>query len=252
MTLASSSNGLTAEERELVTAANTGPRLGAMSLSEFKHALVRPMVTAGIKTLPSDLETQLLYDQVTKYYKHISLGDFYLAFELNSLGKIWPRVEHFNLFNLAFLSDVLTRYNESQGKAINQAKKINNQAQISETKPEVIPVAERKAILKDIITEDRALYLKKGLDNYTAVLCMSLIRALYELQAVTDQSWTDKTWTEYAAKAKDKAKREALSAGYYLTDKHRYKDNRLVELNRLLYVDIIKNEQLFNDVINKL
>lgn len=223
-----------------------------MNLNEFKHALIRPMVMAGIKTLPSDLETQLLYEQIQKYFKFISLSDFYLAFELNSLGQLWPRVEHFNLFNIAFLSDVLNKYKESQGKAINQAKKLETQTRIAEPVGEDIPEVERRAIIKDIIAADYVRIAENNQHSLVTTLSLVMINKLYEFKAVTDSTWTDSDWTRCHAIAKDRARRDALSNGYYFTDKARYRDNRRLELCRLLYLDLLTNKAKYKEVITKL
>ena len=223
-----------------------------MTLNEFKHALVRPMVTAGIKTLPSDLETQLLYDQVHKYYKHINLGDFYLAFELNSLGQSWVRVEHFNLFNLAFISDVLNRYLESKGKAVIQTQKLT--AQQVPPAPDTMSDSERKQILKSILLDDEKKV--KGIATGSALFLGTLVRItinkLYAHGALSDADWSAEIWTKYQAQAKKMAKDDAIKNGYYRYNKERYRNTYKVELARLLYLDMLTNNELFTKVISRL
>lgn len=218
-----------------------------MTLAEFKHALVRPMVTAGIKTLPGDLETQLLYEQVQKYYKHITLGDFYLAFELNSLGQSWVRVEHFNLFNLAFISDVLNRYLESKGKAVIQMQK---------AKPEPAPAPEvnnkvSAEFLIKTLTDHKATLDKNRENKFIATLFSYLIMQLYEIGALIDDDFSNEQWAHDKNVAHKYAKAMALQGGYS-RDKSRIKETYTIELSRIIYISILSNEQLFNTVINRL
>lgn len=246
-TAPSLTTGLTAEQKEIIKA--TGPKLGTMSLAEFKHALVRPMVTAGIKTLPGDLETQLLYEQVQKYYKHITLGDFYLAFELNSLGQSWVRVDHFNLFNLAFISDVLNRYLESKGKAVIQMQK---------AKPEPAPYkeledCERRKIMIRILESDKAkaVNISQGRNEFIGTLYSTTITRLFGLGVLVDDDWTAEVWRKYQLEAKRIAKNHAREHRYS-KDYNRFFETYKIELSRLMYFNILENEQLFNTVIKRL
>jgi hypothetical protein len=244
-------SGLTAEQKQIVKA-SSGPKLGDLSLNEFKHALVRPLVTSGIKGLPSEVETQLLYEQIGKYYKHITLGEFYLAFELNSLGQSWTRVEHFNLFNLAYISDVINRYLESKGKAVIQTQKLT--AQQVPPAPDNMSDIERKQILKSILVEDekKVKAIATGSALFLGTLVRITINKLYIHGALSDDDFNAETWTKYQAQAKKIAKEDAIKNGYYRYNKERYRDTYKVELARLLYIDMLTNNELFTRVISRL
>ncbi len=108
-------NGLTHNEKAYLQAQEQ-INLGDCTLSIFKQTLSYGIVLYGIKTLPSDEETNLLYGVIQGHYRYVTIGELALAFQLNAVGQDWPRVECFGLMSVAFLSDVLKQYSEYKMK----------------------------------------------------------------------------------------------------------------------------------------
>lgn len=249
--------GLKVEDQEIIKA-SSGPKLSELNLSQFKHVLVRPLVITGIKTLPSDEEINLLYNQVLKYYRAVTVSDFYLAFELNALGRDWPRIEHYGLLNLQFIASVVDAYQGRKGKANLELTKVENRERLNQnvTAPE-ISLEERKAIIKDMLQRDRERYINgKGVNEiYGGVICSYVITKLYELDIVNDNLWSDSTWNAVKIKARTNVNNDYASRRkkvIHEVEKREFKNDLKLEVFRLLYLDILVDKDKYDLIINKL
>ena len=115
-------SGLTQSELDILAAVNT-VSLSAISLQDFKISMVKPLTISGIKQLPSQEEFIILYDLIVSKYHTWTIGDLQLAFDLNALGTEWTRIDHFNMFSVQYVSDVLTKYIEYNRKMYIEIKK---------------------------------------------------------------------------------------------------------------------------------
>jgi hypothetical protein len=75
----------------------------------FGQAIGYVCISVGIKTIPDEI----LYSSLKRsfsYFDHVTPDEFQMAFELNSIGELGERIQHYQLFSVEFLSDVVKRY----------------------------------------------------------------------------------------------------------------------------------------------
>ena len=176
-------SGLSQSELDILAAVNT-VSLSAMSPQDFKISMVKPLTISGIKQLPSQEEFTILSNLIMSKYSTLTVGDLQLAFDLNALGTEWTRIDHFNMFSVQYVSDVLTKYIEYNRKMHIEIKK-------KEVRKE-LPMSERVNIvaLFDILEADRKdpEYIKKL--RYTGPMIMnSLIKRGYFKDEYLDDKW---------------------------------------------------------------
>ena len=115
------SRSLSAEE-EAIAACVSSPKLSSISEQEFRELIAQAAVVNSIKNLPSDIEVNLLRQVANQSY--LSVKDWQNAFLYNAIGKDFERVEAFNLFSIAFMSDVFKRYQEYKSKVWRELNKV--------------------------------------------------------------------------------------------------------------------------------
>jgi hypothetical protein len=175
--------------------ARTAPFLKNLTVQEFKMSMVKPITISGIKQLPSQEEFTILSQLIVEKYGNITLGEMQLAFDLNALGTEWTRIEHYNMFSVQYVSDVLTRYIEYSRKAIQDISKKEERKQML--------VEERvniQALYDMLVADKQDEYFEKKI-RYTAPLIMqSLIKRGY----FKDEYISDELFNEIKIKVKSK------------------------------------------------
>ena len=170
-----------------------------------------------------------------------------LAFDLNALGTEWTRIEHYNMFSVQYVSDVLTKYIEYNRKMHIEIKK-------KEVRKE-LPMSERVNIvaLFDILEADRKdpEYTKKL--RYTGPMIMnSLIKRGYFKDEYLDDKWLSDV------KLKVKSSMYQIMGDW---DRAKYsseewksliKTEQINQVKCEVYKHIIKNEELFNTIMNNI
>ena len=236
-------NGLTHNEKAYLQAQEQ-INLGDCTLSIFKQTLSYGIVLYGIKTLPSDEETNLLYGVIQGHYRYVTIGELALAFQLNAVGQDWPRVECFGLMSVAFLSDVLKQYSEYKMKmnlAIDKKKQ-----KLSIPAPSVdesTPINWLQMFIDDIEM------WKENKRDYVLMLAPMKLRKLYELGAYTDGTWSDDEWKRWQFMAYKKTLDANQMSDYKFKrldklTKDRIKEDYQAELSRLVYADIMDSHIL--------
>ncbi len=240
------SNGLTPNEKAYLQAQEQ-INLGDCTLSIFKQTLSYGIVLYGIKTLPSDEETNLLYGVIQGHYRYVTIGELALAFQLNAVGQDWPRVECFGLMSVAFLSDVLKQYSEYKMKmnlAIDKKKQ-----KLSIPAPSVDESAPVNWL--QMFTDDIKMW-KENKRDYVLMLAPMKLRKLYELGAYTDATWSDDEWKRWQFMAYKKTLDANQMSDYKFKRldkmaKDRIKEDYQAELSRLVYADIMDSHILQNN-----
>ena len=236
-------SGLTHNEKAFITSLES-PRINEITLSIFKQSIAYGIVLYGIKNLPSDEETNLLYVTMQTHYPYLTTGEMALAFQLNAVGSEWTRVECFGLMSVAFLSDVLKQYSEYKMKmnlAIDKKKqKLTLIALMNEDEP---PVDWLK-----MFTDDLQLW-KENKRDYVLMLAPMKLRKLYELGAYTDGTWSDDEWKRWQFMAYKKTLDANQMSDYKFKrldklSKNRIKEDYQAELSRLVYADIMDSHIL--------
>jgi len=240
------SSGLTKSEQSLIQAQTT-VRINALSHQQFKMSMVKPITISGIKQLPSQEEFNILSQLIVEKYGNITLGEMQLAFDLNALGTEWTRIEHYNMFSVQYVSDVLTRYNEYSRKAMQDISKKEERKQML--------VEERvniQALHDMLIADQQDAFFEKKL-RYTAPLIMqSLIkRGYFKDEYISDEWLSD-------VKLKVKSNMYQVMGEWdrakYSSDewKSMIKTEQINQVKCEVYKHIIKNEELFTTIINNI
>jgi len=209
--------------------------------------MVKPITISGIKQLPSQEEFTILSQLIVEKYGNITLGEMQLAFDLNALGTEWTRIEHYNMFSVQYVSDVLTRYIEYSRKAMQDISKKEERKQMK--------IEERVNIqaLHDMLIADQqdAFFEKKV--RYTAPLIMqSLIKRGYFKDEYISDEWLNQV--RYQVKGNlYKIVGEWDRSKYNRAEWKEVLDNEMRnQVKCEVYKHIIKNEELFNTIMNNI
>jgi hypothetical protein len=240
------SSGLTKSEQSLIQAQTT-VRINALSPQQFKMSMVKPITISGIKQLPSQEEFTILSQLIVEKYGNITLGEMQLAFDLNALGTEWTRIEHYNMFSVQYVSDVLTRYIEYSRKAIQDISKKEERKQML--------VEERvniQALYDMLVADKQDEYFEKKI-RYTAPLIMqSLIKRGY----FKDEYISDELFNEIKIKVKSKMYQimgDWDRAKYSSEEwKSMIKTEQINQVKCEVYKHIINTDELFGKIINNI
>lgn len=123
---------------------------GVCTDAEFRKIVGTICVGSGLKELPSSTLYALLYSTYLDIFSaRINKHELQLAFTLNMTGQLQPKVEHYQLFSVEFMSNVLNNYITKR-----QAANIeHNRAQIEKQKelpPPDITISVLEQILSDL------------------------------------------------------------------------------------------------------
>jgi hypothetical protein len=240
------SSGLTPSEQALIKAQQS-VRINAITASQFKMSMVKPITISGIKQLPSQEEFTILSQLIVEKYGNITLGELQLAFDMNALGTEWNRIEHYNMFSVQFVSDVLRQYIEYSRKAMQDISKKEERKQMK--------VEERVNIqaLHDMLMADKQDENFEKKLRYTAPLIMqSLIKRGYFKDDYISDEWLNEV--RYQVKGNlYKIVGEWDRSKYNRGEWKAVLDNeQLSQIKCEVYKHIIKNEELFTTIMNNI
>ena len=237
---------MTPSEHTLIKAQQS-VRINAITPSQFKMSMVKPITISGIKQLPSQEEFNVLSQLIVEKYGNITLGELQLAFDMNALGTEWTRIEHYNMFSVQFVSDVLRQYIEYSRKAVQDISKKEERKQMK--------VEERVNIqaLHDMLMADKLDENFEKKLRYTAPLIMqSLIKRGYFKDEYISDEWLDQVRWQIKAKV-------CLMDVHF--DRSKYTKDQWLELMKTeqinqvkceVYKHIINTEELFNIIVNNI
>lgn len=240
------SSGLTKSEQSLIQAQST-VRINTLTVSQFKMSMVKPITISGIKQLPSQEEFTILSQLIVEKYGNITLGEMQLAFDLNALGTEWTRIEHYNMFSVQYVSDVLTKY-------IDYSRNLSQIIAKKETRKQ-LQIEERVNIqaLHDMLVADKQDEHFEKKVRYTAPLIMqSLIKRGYFKDEYIDDAWLSDV------KLKVKSNMYQLMGEWdrakYSSEewKSMIKTEQINQVKCEVYKHIIKNEELFTTIMNNI
>lgn len=123
--------GVTETEKEIIRATCRSMVFGKINQEKqeglLRAEILKNCVLLGIKNPPS-ASMNFILDFFRKYYNKITLAEFSLAIEMNLLDLFPKRVEHFQDFNLDFISAVMNYYSTSKREAIQNYHRAQPQA----------------------------------------------------------------------------------------------------------------------------
>jgi hypothetical protein len=227
--------------------ARTAPFLKNLTVHEFKMSMVKPITISGIKQLPSQEEFTVLSQLIVDEYGTMTMAELQLAFDINALGTEWTRIDHYNMFSVQYVSDVLKAFIEFSRKVQQELKK-------KEVKKE-LPMSERVNIqaLHDMLIADKQDEHFERKLRYTAPLIMgSLIKRGYFKDEYISDEWLNEV--RYQVKGNlYKIVGEWDRSKYNRAEWKQLLDNE--QLNQVkceVYKHIINTEELFGKIINNI
>ena len=225
---------LSVEEMNLVDCLSS-PKIRSLSEQEFRELIAQAAVVNGIKSLPSDIEVMLLKQVVDTAHRWASVKDWQNAFLYNAIGKDFDRIDAFNLFSVAFMSDVFKRYEEYKSKVWRELNKA-----LILPEPEIIraqPTDPLTALHADV---ER---WKEGKDTWVEISAPYNCQRLFRQSIYKKSEWDAEVWARFEdiAKQKTEAKFKASNRVVLGSSAQEEFDNlQKIELSRLIYIDIIK------------
>lgn len=228
------SRSLSAEEKA-IAACISSPKLSTISEQEFRELIAQAAVVNSIKSLPSDIEVNLLREVADTTYKGLSVKDWQNAFLYNAIGKDFERVEAFNLFSIAFMSDVFKRYQEYKSKVWRELNKV---LILPESEPQHVEATDPLTALHADVQRWR-----EGKESWVEIAAPYNCQRLFRKGIYKKSQWSAEVWQRFddLAKAKTEAKFKASNRVVLGPSAQEEFDNyQKIELSRLIYIDIIK------------
>ena len=228
------SRSLSVEEMNLVDCLSA-PKIRSLSEQEFRELIAQAAVVNGIKALPSDIEVTLLKQVVDTAHRWASVKDWQNAFLYNAIGKDFERVDAFNLFSVAFMSDVFKRYEEYKSKVW---RELNKALILPEPEPKhVEPTDPLTALHIDVQR------WQEGKETWVEISAPYNCQRLFRQGIYKKSDWDAEVWARFDDLAKQKTEAKFKAAQRVVlgpSAQEEFDGYQKIELSRLIYIDIIK------------
>ena len=225
---------LSVEEMNLVDCLSA-PKIRSLSEQEFRELIAQAAVVNGIKSLPSDIEVTLLKQVVDTAHRWASVKDWQNAFLYNAIGKDFERVDAFNLFSVAFMSDVFKRYQEYKSKVW---RELNKALILPEPEPKHVEATDPLTALN--LDVER---WKDGKDTWVEISAPYNCQRLFRQGIYKKSDWDAEVWARFDDLAKQKTEAKFKAAQRVVlgpSAQEEFDGYQKIELSRLIYIDIIK------------
>ena len=225
---------LSAEEKNIVACMSSDKLIG-LNEQEFRELIAQAAVVNGIKSLPSDIEVMLLKQVVDTAHRWASVKDWQNAFLYNAIGKDFDRIDAFNLFSVAFMSDVFKRYEEYKSKVWRELNKA-----LILPEPEIIR-AEPTDPLTALHTDVQRW--QDGKDTWVEISAPYNCQRLFRQGIYKKSEWDAEVWARFDDLAKQKTEAKFKAANRVVlgpSAQEEFDSLQKIELSRLIYIDIIK------------
>ena len=225
---------LSAEEKTIADCVSS-PKLRSLSEQEFRELIAQAAVVNGIKSLPSDIEVTLLYQVIDTAYRSTSVKDWQNAFLYNAIGKDFERVDAFNLFSVAFMSDVFKRYQEYKSKVW---RELNKALILPEPEPKHVEATDPLTALHADVERWSA-----GKETWVEISAPYNCQRLFRQSIYKKSDWDAEVWARFDDLAKQKTEAKFKAAQRVVlgpSAQEEFDGYQKIELSRLIYIDIIK------------
>ena len=224
---------LSVDEQAIVDAISS-PKISSATAQEFRELIAQAAVINAIKDLPSDIEVTMLQSVMQNSYRVTSFQDWQTAFMLNAIGKEWKRVDAFNLFSIAFVSDVLKNYEEYKAKTWREL----NKALIL---PEAEPREYTPTNPLDDLHADAERY-KNGKQTWVEISAPYNCQRLFRQGIYKKSDWMPEVWERMDDLAEQRIAQRWKDANKLRNEgtEQDFINAKKIELSRIVYIDIIK------------
>jgi len=100
--------------------------------SQIGKAIALVLADIGLKTIPDQLAQKRMIHYLLTYYQDLSFEEIVKAFELALVGRFDVNIEHYDSFDIKYLTQILNAYRKYR-KGLNQ--RMNSSKQIGEHQP---------------------------------------------------------------------------------------------------------------------
>ena len=224
---------LSVEEMNLVDCLSA-PKIRSLSEQEFRELIAQAAVVNGIKSLPSDIEVTLLKQVVDTAHRWASVKDWQNAFLYNAIGKDFERVDAFNLFSVAFMSDVFKRYQEYKSKVW---RELNKALIVPENEPKHIEATDPITLLHTHVD-----LWNSGKETWVEISAPYNCQRLFKQGIYKKSMWASEVWARFEDIAKQKVEAKFKAANKVILGESaqaEFDGYQKIELSKLIYIDII-------------
>jgi hypothetical protein len=224
---------LSVEEMNLVDCLSS-PKIRSLSEQEFRELIAQAAVVNGIKSLPSDIEVMLLKQVVDTAHRWAVVKDWQNAFLYNAIGKDFERVDAFNLFSVAFMSDVFKRYQEYKSKVW---RELNKALIVPENEPKHIEATDPITLLHTHVD-----LWNSGKETWVEISAPYNCQRLFKQGIYKKSMWTSEVWARFEDIAKQKVEAKFRASNKVILGESaqaEFDDYQKIELSKLIYIDII-------------
>jgi hypothetical protein len=224
---------LSVEEQNIV-ACISFDRLIKLNEQEFRELIAQAAVVNGIKSLPSDIEVTLLKQVVDTAHRWASVKDWQNAFLYNAIGKDFERVDAFNLFSIAFMSDVFKRYQEYKAKVW---RELNKALIVPENEPKHIEATDPLTALHADVER-----WNSGKEIWVEISAPYNCQRLFKQGIYKKSMWAYEVWARFEDIAKQKVEAKFRAANKVILGESaqaEFDGYQKIELSKLIYIDII-------------
>lgn len=225
---------LSVEEMNLVDCLSA-PKIRSLSEQEFRELIAQAAVVNGIKALPSDIEVTLLKQVVDTAHRWASVKDWQNAFLYNAIGKDFERIDAFNLFSVAFMSDVFKRYQEYKSKVW---RELNKALILPEPEPKHVEATDPLTALNLDVQR-----WQDGKETWVEISAPYNCQRLFRQGIYKKSDWDAEVWARFDDLAKQKTEAKFKAAQRVVlgpSAQEEFDGYQKIELSRLIYIDIIK------------
>jgi hypothetical protein len=213
----------------------SAPKIRSLSEQEFRELIAQAAVVNGIKSLPSDIEVTLLKQVVDTAYRWASVKDWQNAFLYNAIGKDFERVDAFNLFSVAFMSDVFKRYQEYKSKVW---RELNKALVLPEPEPKHVEATDPLTALNLDVQR-----WQDGKETWVEISAPYNCQRLFRQGIYKKSDWDAEVWARFDDLAKQKTEAKFKASNRVVlgpSAQEEFDGYQKIELSRLIYIDIIK------------
>jgi hypothetical protein len=213
----------------------SAPKIRSLSEQEFRELIAQAAVVNGIKSLPSDIEVTLLKQVVDTAHRWASVKDWQNAFLYNAIGKDFERVDAFNLFSVAFMSDVFKRYQEYKSKIW---RELNKALVLPEPEPKHVEATDPLTALHEDVQR-----WQDGNDTWVEISAPYNCQRLFRQGIYKKSDWDAEVWARFDDLAKQKTEAKFKASNRVVlgpSAQEEFDGYQKIELSRLIYIDIIK------------
>jgi hypothetical protein len=181
-------------------ASNTSP-IRNSSVDDFALRVIQVVGKQGL-AVPSAEMIVTIYTHVYDYFANLCVDEFTLAFDFNVISKYDVCVEHYQSFDIAFISKVLDKYFEFKRTAYQPLKRIFEQANYIDSSKQLAEAKNEVTDTWKILYEEDLGDARNGKFMVSEIRAPFMMQRLLEEGIFKDEMFDDEQWRQWWKNAK--------------------------------------------------